>query len=533
MNIQSNTRSENLSLEQALDFALEQHGNGNLFQAKNLYQQILKAEPSQPDALHLLGVISFQEGKSKIAIEHIKKALSIKPNFAEAHSNLGNILRETGQYKDAILHLQKAISINRDFADAHNNLGASLHALKRFDDAAKSYKTAFTIKPDFAEAHYNFGNVMRAIGNVEEVIIHYKKALSASPDYAEAHYALGNVMRDMGKLDEAVTHYERTLTLLPDYVEALNVLGATQLAQGRLEKALSCFKKIKEVDAEFPVAFNLGTTLQGLGRFDEAISSYRLANSPNARAKSLECLYALERYDEFYLGLEELSLTDKTNIRAAAISAFASHQLNRADPYPFCPQPMDFVRMYEGLGKKTKSTKFNQQLVDFLKTKTMAWEPAGNTTKKGFQSPSTLFIQPNQLLSDLEQIIRVQIEAYCSEFCGAGCQFIKLMPRKFSLRGWVVCLLKGGHQAEHIHTDGWISGVYYLQVPELEGEEEGCIEFGLWGYDYPIVDNNYPRKRFVPQNSDLVLFPSSLFHRTIPFQATEERMCIAFDVVPG
>ena len=59
MNTESNKGSQNLSLEQALDFALEQHGNGNFLKAQDVYQQILKAEPNQPDALHLLGVISL------------------------------------------------------------------------------------------------------------------------------------------------------------------------------------------------------------------------------------------------------------------------------------------------------------------------------------------------------------------------------------------------------------------------------------------------------------------------------------------
>ena len=36
----------------------------------------------------------------------------------------------------------------------------------------------------------------------------------------------------------------------------------------------------------------------------------------------------------------------------------------------------------------------------------------------------------------------------------------------------------------------------------------------------------------MPSKGDLVLFPSSLFHRTIPFDSKEERLCIAFDIVP-
>jgi hypothetical protein len=37
----------------------------------------------------------------------------------------------------------------------------------------------------------------------------------------------------------------------------------------------------------------------------------------------------------------------------------------------------------------------------------------------------------------------------------------------------------------------------------------------------------------MPKVGDIVLFPSSLFHRTIPFESNEQRICIAFDLKPA
>jgi hypothetical protein len=36
-----------------------------------------------------------------------------------------------------------------------------------------------------------------------------------------------------------------------------------------------------------------------------------------------------------------------------------------------------------------------------------------------------------------------------------------------------------------------------------------------------------------PQKGQIVLFPSSLFHRTVPIKADEERMCVSFDLHPA
>ena len=88
--------------QQAIDLAVQHHNAGRLPQAESIYQQILHADPNQPVALHLLGVIAHQMGKNDIAVDLIAKALAIKPDLAEAHSNLGNALKEQGKRDDAV-----------------------------------------------------------------------------------------------------------------------------------------------------------------------------------------------------------------------------------------------------------------------------------------------------------------------------------------------------------------------------------------------------------------------------------------------
>ncbi len=62
-------------------------------------------------------------------------------------------------------------------------------------------------------------------------------------------------------------------------------------------------------------------------------------------------------------------------------------------------------------------------------------------------------------------------------------------------------------------------------------KNEGAIEFTLSGYDYPY-DKNLPSFIHAPKVFDIALFPSSLFHNTIPFSSQEERHVIAFDLIP-
>ena len=72
-------QQQTLTIQQAIDLAVQHHNAGRLPEAENIYQQILQSEPNHPTALHLLGVIAHQVGKHETAVDLITKALAIKP----------------------------------------------------------------------------------------------------------------------------------------------------------------------------------------------------------------------------------------------------------------------------------------------------------------------------------------------------------------------------------------------------------------------------------------------------------------------
>ena len=137
---------------------MQHHTQGRLPEAEGIYQQILQADPNQPVALHLLGVVAHQVGKNDIAVDLISRALAIKPDYAEAHSNLGNALEDLGRLDEAITSYRKALAIKPDYPEAHNNLGNALQSLGRLDEAVASYRKAIAIKPDYLKAHSNLVN---------------------------------------------------------------------------------------------------------------------------------------------------------------------------------------------------------------------------------------------------------------------------------------------------------------------------------------------------------------------------------------
>ena len=108
--------------------------------------------------------------------------------------------------------------------------------------------------------------------------------------------------------------------------------------------------------------------------------------------------------------------------------------------------------------------------------------------------------------------------------------FIKKWPTESKFRGWYVRLTKQGHQKSHIHPAGWLSGVIYLKTVPSLGKDEGAIEFNLAGPRY--FDTNSPKITYIPKMGDIILFPSSLHHRTIPFTTDTDRIIVSFDLEP-
>ena len=116
------------------------------------------------------------------------------------------------------------------------------------------------------------------------------------------------------------------------------------------------------------------------------------------------------------------------------------------------------------------------------------------------------------------------------KFQNEQCSYIKKFPTTRNLWGWTVILKQQGHQTAHIHPSGWLSGVIYLKVVPSLGKDEGAIEFSLNSERYHGVNSH--SLIFQPGVGDMVFFPSSLHHRTIPFTTDMNRIIFSFDLIP-
>jgi tetratricopeptide (TPR) repeat protein len=262
---------------------IELFSNGQIQEAFDAVETLIKEYPNQPILFNICGVFYKQIGQPDEAVKRFEKALAINPNYAEAHNNLGVTLQKLGQLDSAVESYKKAITSNPEYSEAHNNLGVALQNLGLMDEAVKSYEKAIAFKPDYTEAHNNLGNLLKELKQLDAAVKSYEKVIAINPDYPEAHFNLGNTLRELGQLETAIKSYEKVIAIKPDYAAVHFNLGDTLRKLGQLDEAVKCYEKAISIKVDFANAYNnLGISLKQLGQLDEAIKCYEKAISIEA-----------------------------------------------------------------------------------------------------------------------------------------------------------------------------------------------------------------------------------------------------------
>src|SRR6266404_4761829 len=130
-----------------LSEGLALHNAGELQQAEQVYQKILRLDPRHADALHLLGVLGQQRGEPSLAIEYIGKAIAVNGSKALYHTNLAAAHQALKCYYDAENCCRRAIRLEPRYAEAHYNLGLALECQGKADAALCAYEQATRLKP--------------------------------------------------------------------------------------------------------------------------------------------------------------------------------------------------------------------------------------------------------------------------------------------------------------------------------------------------------------------------------------------------
>ena len=443
-----------------------------------------------------------------------KLSLSITEEFPKhpfAWKVLAIVLKQMGKINESLVASQTSVQLDPQDAEAHNNLGSILQELDRLNEAEASYKKAIALKPDYAETHYNLGNTLKKLGKLNEAEASYKKAIALKTDYTKAYNNLGNTLKELDRLNEAEASYRQAIMLKPDYAEAYNNLGDTLKELGRLDEAISSFQTAYQINPNLDI--------------ETSFAAAYLRNEDPGNALPL-----LEQYLKKY----------PQDVRANAYKTIALRGLGEFDQIDELISFQNLVKkIYPRNLIKEDLVAFNKELRSALvqdprrrpEDNLKGWAIRGGTVIRN------LFNTENPSILKFETVLRTAIHNYIASLPDNTEHpfLIKKTENYQILDCWVNFLQPGDYQSNHIHDHGSISGVYYLDEPEIEPNEEhaGWIEFNRAGYNLPHFAGEKGIELIKPTGGMFIFFPSYVWHGTIPYTHSYSRISISFDIKLG
>jgi len=505
---------------------------GKLDEAEASLKQAIALNPEFAEAHSNLGNTLKELGKLNKAEACYLKAIELKPHFVEAYYNLGIILKEQGRLEEAKKKFRQAINLAPEYTEAHSELGITFKELGRMDKAEVSFTQAIALMPSFAEAHCNLGIALKELGRFNQAEARYREAIALKPDFAEAHYSLANTLQELGKLDEAETSYKQAISLKSDYAEAHCNLGIMLKELGRFDEAQASFAQAIALRPSFDEAhYNLGVLFFVGREYDLAAEQFELSDTYESKLYAIQCSYHQDEKTVFYKKFDLLESQSQTNAVLGSLGFRSGSKYGVKKHNSFCNDPLKYVLKTNLNELYDFENTFIDTAKDVLKSNSVSYKMQGHLTN-GVQTAGNIFMQGKFPDSEIESIIHAEIERYRIQFKDSEEGFIKNWPAAYEIKGWLVRMKSGGKLAPHMHDTGWITGSIYINTPARKNANAGNLALCLSDQEYISGIDDSRQNIIDVTTGDLCLFPSSLHHYTIPFEENEDRIVLAFDVIP-
>jgi protein O-GlcNAc transferase len=269
-----------MTVDQAINEAMDCVEAGRLNAAASICQQVLQVVPHEHRAVRLLGAVALKSGQPEQASRLFRQAVSMAPGQIEYYDNLCSALIAQQHWSELEQAARHMLQLAPGYARAENSLGLALKEQGHATDAEAAFHRALSLDPRSMQALSNLGNLLRTLGRWSEAEQVCRAAVSLAPHVAGTHLNLGAVLHEQQKHEAAIAAFDQALALDPQLALAAFNRGASQEAACRFTEAEASYRIALERQPDMLTAENnLGNTLKYQGRLFEAIDCFRRALS--------------------------------------------------------------------------------------------------------------------------------------------------------------------------------------------------------------------------------------------------------------
>lgn len=547
---------------------------GRSTEAAEVFLALVTEQPSMADGQRLLGLAWRDAGDLARAEAALRAALALDPASGPTAVPLSELLLARGRGEDALTVIAPlAVSPSADLhvLTAH---GAALKALGRLDEARDAYERAVAVAPASAVAEHNLAGALGDLEFFSDSEAAARRAFAKGLDAPETWLVHARALLGQNRHAEAEAAYREVMARRPGHVEASGELA--QLIWMRTGDLSAATEDLDAAIAAFPSSQGLqlanGELLQAAGDLEGAYHAVApAADRPDAEpmmhvAAARFCVWreparALDHAKRGVAVAPDNALALSTlceayfalgDTVAAAAAAEALHRRAPLDQHalgllatawrligdPRYERLHDYAALVSQSridtpdGWPDLKTYLADLAVSLGRLHTLQTHPVGLSVRHGSQTSQSLTHSTDPVVQAFFQAIDRPIRRHIQAL-GAGDDPVRSRVSKdHGFNGvWSVLLRPRGYHTDHLHPKGWLSSACYIALPgAVERGHEGWLKFGEPGIR---TGPPLPAEHLVkPEPGMLVLFPSYMWHGTIPFSGDEPRLTVAFDVVP-
>jgi len=501
----------------------------------------LAADPDAVPAAVLLAEQLLAAGQADEALAVTARAAARRAADLRLWTVRGLAFKSMGRMEQAIEAYATGVSIAPNSGVAEHNLAGALGDMQRFAECEAATRRAFAKRLDAPETWLVHGRALMGQARFPEAIDAYRQALRRRPDYAEAHSDLAQLLW-MQSEDAAVASAElraaidaspgstmlrlqlaRFLEFTGDIPAAMAAL-APHLAGNRADPGLNILASQLLVHSDPAAALEHAAQAYAAWPGDSfAGVTFCAANLAAGRA-DVAAVVAQALHEKSPLDQNAIGL------RATAWRILGDPRYRELHDYPSVVRTwrIDTPAGWPDLGAYLADLRRSLERLHPLRG-----HPVGQSLRHG-----------SQTLQDLDKVDDPAVRAFFAAIDGPIRKHIAALgPGDDLLRArangsyrfngiWSVRLRASGYHTDHLHPKGWLSSACYITLPDaIDHGREGWIKFGEPGV--PTSPKLEAEHYVKPEPGLLVLFPSYMWHGTVPFSGSDYRLTSAFDLLPG
>lgn len=544
------------------------------------FQRALELSPDNAHLLANFATALRRLGRLDEAAGMWHRAVGLAPTFGQAWLDLGLTELDRKQFADAGDAFKQAIALMPASITAWHGLASTLDAQHRTKEAEQALRSALACGPRQPAILIHLGHVLRRQARLDEALACYAQARQAGADTPELLDAEAGALLDAGQIDAAIATARQLTTRHPRFVPGQRTLASILWEYGEgpgqaHDHPLAAFASAvsahpDDTELRYAYAGLLRQTGQDEAALEHIAQLRRHDDHPSLRRFEADTLESLGRselagriYAELYRqhGLhvpgflnayvrhllktgqwaaaaaraEEVLAQEPHNQEALAYLATAWRLLGDTREFWLC----DYDRLVTMVDIDVPAGHADvQQFLSALQAALLplhraSREPVQQTLRQGTQTPGNLFGRPEPAIQAVERAILGTAERWMNALPGDDSHpFLGRKARQLEMQGaWSVKLRSTGYHVNHIHHQGLISSAFYVALPPvMQGarDDAGSIQFGQppteLGLELP------PRRVLRPRAGSLALFPSYMWHGTVPFQDDAFRLTVACDM---